>query len=143
MRLIIPHALAALLLAGAAPLVYSQATPPAGLVEEPVASVSRSDEMANAIAQELNADASMKHSKVTVQPNEGGILLTGSTLTDAQTRRALQVATAHAGEGKVSSGILSDEIVLWAPPPQEEDTGLAEPAEAGSAVTEVEAAPTK
>jgi hypothetical protein len=132
----IPHTLGALLLAGAVPFAYSQPAPPAGLVEEPVASVSRSDETANAIAQELNADASLKSSKITVQPDENGIFLSGTTLTDAQTRRAIQVASTHAGQGKVSSGILSDEIVLWAPPPQESDNGLAEPA-----VAEVETVP--
>lgn len=142
----IPHTLTALLLAGAVPFAYSQLTPPAGLVEEPVASVSRSDDMANAIAQELNADPSLKHSKLTVQPDEGNILLTGSTLTDAQTRRAIQVATSHAGQGKVSSGILSNEIVLWAPPPQESETEIAadEPTEstvAEPAAAEVEKAP--
>jgi len=144
----IPHTLTALLLAGAIPLAYAQPIAPAGLVEEPVASVSRSDDVANAIAQELNADPSMKHSKVTVQPDEGGILLTGSTLTDAQSRRAVQVASAHAGEGKVSSGILSNEIVLWAPPPQEseteiavDETTVAEPTVAEPAMTEVGTAP--
>jgi hypothetical protein len=140
----IPHTLTALLIAGAVPFAYSQPTPPAGLVEEPVASVSRSDDVATAIAQELNADPSLKHSKLTVQPDEGNILLTGSTLTDAQTRRAIQVATTHAGQGKVSSGILSNEIVFWAPPPEEEDTGLAEPTEstvAEPAVAEAEKAP--
>ncbi len=134
-----PHVLLALLLAGAAPFAFSQPLPPAGLVDEPVASVSRADAVADAIAQELNADASMKHSKVTVQPDEsGGILLTGSTLTDAQARQAIKVATTHAGQGKVASGILSSEIVLWAPPPEVVDNGLAEPA-----VAEVEAVPAK
>lgn len=137
MKTRIPTALAALLLAGAAPFAYSQPLPPAGLVDEPVASVSRSDAIADAIAQELNADASLKHSKITVQPDEGTVFLSGSTLTDAQARRAVQVATSHAGQGKVSSGILSSEIVLWSPPPQEPDV-LAEPA-----VAEVEAAPSK
>ena len=134
----IRHTLAALMLAGAVPFAYSQPLPPAGLVEEPVASVSRSDAVADAIAKDLNADASMKHSKITVQPDESGILLTGSTMTDAQTRRAMQVATTHAGQGKVSSGILSSEIVLWAPPPEVVDNGLAEPA-----VAEVETVPGK
>ena len=134
----IRHTLAALMFAAAVPFAYSQPLPPAGLVEEPVASVSRSDALADAIAKDLNADVSMKHSKITVQPDESGILLTGSTLTDAQTRRAMQIATTHAGQGKVSSGILSSEIVLWAPPPEVVDNGLAEPA-----VAEVEAVPVK
>lgn len=112
----ISHALAALLVAGAIPLAHSQVAPPAGLVDEPVASVSRDDALANAIAQALNADASLKHSKVTVQPGEGGaILLTGSSLTEAQRLRATQIATEHAGEGKVVNTIAHDENLVPAP----------------------------
>ena len=136
----IPHSLAAMLLASAVPVAYSQPSPPAGLVQEPVASASRSDAVADAIVQELNADESLKHSKITVQPEENGVFLSGSTVTDSQARRAIQVASTHAGQGRVSSGILSSEIVLWAPPPQESDaeTALAEPAVAEPSVAEAE-----
>ena len=112
----ISHALAALLVAGAVPLAYAQVDPPAGLVDEPVASVSRDDALANSVAQALNADASLKHSKVTVQPDEGGtILLTGSALTELQRVRASQIATQLAGEGKVVNTIAHDEHVVVVP----------------------------
>ena len=101
----------------AAPLAHAQVAPPAGLVDEPVASVSKDDAMANAIAQAMNADASLKHAKVTVQPNEGGtILLTGSSLTEAQRLRASQIATSQAGEGKVVNTIQHGENVIAVPP---------------------------
>ena len=85
-------------------------------VEEPVASVSRDSgpnaDAANAIMQALNADPSMKPSKITVQAEESGILLTGVTSTNAQRERALQMATQHAGEGKVSNALTSEELVV-------------------------------
>lgn len=117
MKLRISHTLAALLVAGAVPLAHSQSPqPPAGLVDEPVASVSRSDEMANAIAQALNADASLKHSKITVQPDEGTILLTGSTLSEVQKLQASRIAMQHAGEDKVVNTLAHDELVVVIPP---------------------------
>lgn len=111
----IPHTLAALLVAATAPFAHSQIAPPAGLVDEPVASVSRQDDVANAVAAALNADASLKHSKITVQPDEGTILLTGSSLTEAQRMRATQIASQHAGEGKVVNTIAHDENVVAVP----------------------------
>ena len=111
----IPNILAALLVASAAPFAHSQIAPPAGLVDEPVASVSRQDDVANAVASALNADASLKHSKITVQPDEGTILLTGSSLTEAQRMRATQIASQHAGEGKVINTIAHDENVISVP----------------------------
>lgn len=111
----IPHVLAALLVAGAVPFAHSQITPPAGLVDEPIASVSRQDDVANAVAQALNADASLKHSKITVQPDDGKILLTGSSLTEMQRMRASQIASQHAGEGKVVNTISHDENVIAVP----------------------------
>lgn len=84
--------------------------PPEGLVAEPVASLSRADgpdaERLDALVQALNADESMKHSKITVAPEaNGGVLLTGVTLTTAQATRALEIATGQAGEGKVTTAI--------------------------------------
>ena len=112
----IPHALAALLVAGALGAAHAQVAPPANLVDEPVASVSRSDDLANAIAQALNADASLKSAKITVQPDEAGvILLTGSALTEVQRLRASQVAASQAGEGKVVNTIATDENVIAVP----------------------------
>ena len=134
MKARIPHTLAVLLLAGAAPLAYSQSgsQPPASLADAPVASVARSDDMANSIAQALSADASLKNSKITVQLDDNAVLLTGATSTDAQRRKAGQIATSQAGEGKVVNAIMTDEIVLYAPPPQESlELPAAEPSPEG------------
>ena len=117
----IRNILAVLVVAGAAPLAYSQSgtQAPASLADEPIASVARPDDLANAIAQALSADASLKNSKITVQLDDNAILLTGATSTDAQRRKAGQIATAQAGEGKVVNALMTDEILLYAPPPQE------------------------
>ena len=112
----IPHALAALLVACAVPLAHSQAAPLANQVDEPAASVSKSDDRANAIAQAINADALLKHSKITVQADENNvILLTGSASTEAQRLQATKIAVAQAGEGKVVNTIAADEMVIWVP----------------------------
>ena len=80
---------------------------------EPVASVSRSDPTADAIAQALVADASLQGSKITVQPDDGGvILLTGVTPTWAQMRKAVDVATRQAGQGKVVNAIATEEVFV-------------------------------
>lgn len=123
------HLLAALLV-GAAPLAYAQSAqptpvepdplrPPAGLVGEPVASVSRDDPVAGTIARALNAEPSLKSSKITVQPDENGvILLTGATMSEAQKIRATEIARAHAGEDKVVNTLAHDENVIWVPDPK-------------------------
>lgn len=126
------HLLAALLV-GAAPLAYAQSAqsaqstpiqpdplqPPAGLVSEPVASVSRDDPVAGTIAQALNAEPALKNSKITVTPDESGvILLTGATMSEAQKLRASQIARSHAGEDKVVNTLGHDENVIWVPDPK-------------------------
>lgn len=117
---------AALLLAGAAPFAYSQAAAPAPAdvaapatyADSPVASVSKSDDLANTIAQALIADASLKDSKITVQPEaNGAILLTGVTPTNAQRQKAVEIATSHAGAGKVTNALTSGELVITPPVP--------------------------
>lgn len=145
------HLLAALLL-GAAPLAYAQSAqptpiepntlqPPAGLVSEPIASVSRDDTLAGSIAQALNAEAALKNSKITVQPDESGvILLTGATMSEAQKIRATEIARSHAGDDKVINTLAHDENVIRVPDPQpvagegveaEEPPELQEPASSG------------
>ena len=114
----IQHALAALLVAGAIPFAHSQAVQPAATAEEPIASVSRSDDTANAIAQALIADASLKGTKITVQPDEQSILLTGSTTTELQRLKASQIASSHAGGKTVINTIASDENVIAVPDPK-------------------------
>ena len=116
MKLKIPHALAALMVAGALGVAHAQVAPLANQVDEPAASVSKSDDRANAIAQAINADATLKHSKITVQPDENDvILLTGSASTEAQRIQAAKIAVSHAGEGKVVNTIAVDENVISVP----------------------------
>ena len=125
---------AALATAGAATLATAQsangtATPtpvtlpnqPGSFVAEPVASASRSSgtnaDVANAIAQALNADAQLKGSKLSVVAEDNGVLLTGVTPTVKQMGRAMQVAAQAAGEASVSSVISTEEVYLDAPHP--------------------------
>ncbi|HYC35017.1 MAG TPA: BON domain-containing protein [Usitatibacter sp.] len=158
MKFRLAHTLAAALLASTLPIAHSQtpvaaeartstATPtdplmaPQGLVAEPVASVSKNDEVANAVAVALNADPALKNSKITVQPTEeGAILLTGSALNEAQRIRATEVARAHAPGGEVINTLAHDEVVIWVPPTGE--ARLAENAGTQEAATEEPAAAT-
>lgn len=124
------HLLAALVL-GAAPLAFAQSAPPAegtpvepakpqpSYVAGPVASVTRDDPVAGTIAQALNADAALKNSKITVQPGEDGtILLTGATTSEANKIRATEVAQSHAGGSQVVNTLAHDENVIWVPDPK-------------------------
>lgn len=104
--------IAGLLAAAGLSLAYAQA-PAHDLAAEPVASVSRPDDTANAIAQALSADPELKGSKITVQPDENGtVLLTGVTRTWAQMRKAVSVATGRVGEGKVANAITTEEVFI-------------------------------
>ena len=116
----ITAAVAAILAAGAIPLAFAQAGSEAKAanplyVAEPVASTSKSEgldgQLASSIAASLAAESSLNGSKITVQPIEDGvILLTGVTPTKAQAKRALEIATEHAGEGTVATAIQAEEI---------------------------------
>ena len=79
---------------------------------DPIASTSRSDgpngDIADRIAQGLNADTSMQGSKVTVAPDEDSITLTGVTKTRDQAKKAYEVATGIAGELRVVNAIQSE-----------------------------------
>jgi hypothetical protein len=124
--------LAAALAAGAIPLAFA-ADDPETYVQEPVASTSRHDgAAADAIAQELNADASLKGAKITVQPTEEGIVLTGVASTYAQVKRAGEIARAHAPDTPPVNAILSEEVLMWAPPPQDQGEALADESASGS-----------
>lgn len=148
------HLLAALLV-GAAPLAFAQSAPPVqgtpaepakpqpAYVAEPVASVSRDDPVAGTIAQALNADAALKNSKITVQPGENGvILLTGATTSEASRIRATQIAQSHAGDGQVVNTLAHDENVIWVPDPQPAAGEMEEAAEGEEAVEQEEPAAT-
>jgi hypothetical protein len=139
----------AALLVSAAPLAFAQSEqpnpiqpdplqPPAGLVSEPVASVSRDDPVASTIAQALNAEPALKNSKITVTPDESGvILLTGATMSEAQKLRATRIARSLAGEDKVVNTLAHDENVIWVPDPKPVagEAVAGEEASAGSAET--------
>jgi osmotically-inducible protein OsmY len=113
MKPAISHLVAALLSAGAVSFACAQAPQALQFADEPVASVSTADgpggELATTIVKELIADPSLKGTKMTVQPENDTITLTGTTATRAQVKRAVEIATALAGEGKVINAILPDE----------------------------------
>lgn len=134
--------LAALLAAGTATLALAQAPAPVpqspgtpldagpAYVDAAIASTSRDDPVANAIAQALNAEASLKQSKITVQPDENGVvLLTGVAPKVAQALQAAKIASQHAGEGKVVNALATEEVVIDAPAPQPEAVEMAQPSE--------------
>ncbi len=121
----------ALLLAGAVPLAWAQNQPPppadfgprapsapveanadASLAGAPVASLAspNPDELASAVVQELVADSSLGGSKITVAAEDGVVTLTGVAVKKAQARRASEIATARAGEGKVINAITTEEF---------------------------------
>jgi hypothetical protein len=84
-------------------------------VDEPAASLAAhaaDNGVAGAIVEAINADPSMKYSKVSVLPEEGGVTLVGVTVSDAQRKRALELAIQHAGEGKVANAIQSEELIV-------------------------------
>ena len=120
------HAIAATLAAGAAAFAAAQApadntaiampngdlhdTPHYNLTQESVASASVSggpdSDNVNSIVAALNADPSLRGSKITVQPDGGAITLTGATQTPEQKQRAMEIASQVAGEGNVVNAIL-------------------------------------
>lgn len=119
------HVIAATLAASAAAFAAAQApadsaialpngdmhdTPHYNLTQESIASASVSggegSDNVNSIVAALNADASLRGSKITVQPDGGAITLTGATQTPEQKQRAMEIATQVAGEGNVVNAIL-------------------------------------
>lgn len=137
MRSPTPLRITALLAASAASMAFSQANPtpqqpqpsrqeqqsqppkrstqPSAMpfVQEPVATATQAQgsdaQLGDSIVKALDADPSLKDSKITVQPEDGKVLLTGATLTRAQKQRAGEIAIAQAGQGKVVNIILDDE----------------------------------
>ena len=138
-------ALAALAMATAAALAAA-----AEYVGEPVASIAAGSplsERANAIVEALNADTSLKGSKLTVAPDGDDLVyLTGVTVTREQMKRAMQIAGGQ--EGKAANAITSEQMAVVGnvPPPasaselsSSPDLATAEPAAAAadaSAATE-------
>lgn len=100
--------------AGVVSLAAAQAQPNAAptvqFVQEPTASASKQDDRANTIVQAMNAEASLKGSKITVQPgDDGSITLTGATATADQVKRAGDIARTANGDGSVINVILPSE----------------------------------
>jgi osmotically-inducible protein OsmY len=90
--------------------------PPANLIEQPIASAYRTDDAASAeavkpIVDALNADESLKASKIVVVPDKDVVTLVGVTVSHAQRQRAAQIASQHAGEGKVVNALTSQQYV--------------------------------
>ena len=93
-------------------------SPSVAYVDEPIASAMKSDgpdaDKVNAIVQALNADASLKNSKITVQTDNDVVLLTGAALTQQQVQRATEVARGT-NNAKVVNTVQADHITYKAP----------------------------
>jgi hypothetical protein len=93
---------------------------PLPYVNEPIASASASvagpSQTLEPIVQALNAEASLKGSKLTVAPDGETITLTGVTITRDQMKRAMEIVTSQAGEGKVANAIQTEELVVVSEP---------------------------
>ena len=89
---------------------------PQPYVAEPTASLATGaqgdTERLNAIVQALNAEASLKGSKLTIAPDGEALLVTGVTVTRDQMKRAVEIAASQAGEGKVVNAIQTEELVI-------------------------------
>ena len=88
--------------------------PAPAFVQEPIASTNGGNgadaDLLKSIADSLNAEPSLKNSKITVQgeADSGVVYLTGATLTPDQVKKATEIASAQAGEGKVVNAMLPD-----------------------------------
>ena len=98
-----------------APQASSEVQP--AYIGEPVATVAAGipAERARAVTsmvETLNGDASLKGSKLTVVPEEKGILITGVTPSLRQMAQIVNTATQHAGGTRVSHAISTEEVVI-------------------------------
>ena len=117
---------------------------PVPFVNEPIASSSASvagpSQTMEPIVQALNAEASLKGSKLTVVPDGETIVLTGVTVTHDQMKRAVEIVTSQVGEGKVANAIQTEELVVASAPPAAPPAPEASPP-APEAAPATEAAP--
>jgi len=83
-------------------------------VPEPTASASKTEgadgALGNALVEAMNADASLKGSKLTVQPENGKVTITGVTMTAAQKKEAVGIAEAKVGAGNVIDAIRNSDV---------------------------------
>ena len=91
----------------------NRAVPAVPYTPEPIASpvkrVGTSTDVEAAIVEALNADPSLKGAKITVAAEKEAVLLTGVSMTKAQRKKAMEIASATAGEGNVVNAILATE----------------------------------
>jgi osmotically-inducible protein OsmY len=87
----------------------------AALAQEPIASTTipagdgADAALLESITQALNADATLKDTKITVQMDDDHVLLTGATTTPELVKRAGSIAAQQAGDQKVVvNAILAD-----------------------------------
>ena len=94
-------------------------SPPVAYVDEPIASAMKADgpdaDKVNAIVQALNADASLKNAKITVQTDNDVVLLTGAAATQEQVQRATEVARGSADNAKVVNVVQPDHTTYKMP----------------------------
>jgi BON domain-containing protein len=92
----------------------SGSNPDNTFVEEPTASASKTEgaegELAKPLVEALNADASLKGSKITVLPEKDTVTLTGSAATRDQVKRAGDIAAGQVGQGNVINTIQSSQM---------------------------------
>jgi len=122
MKLILLPA-AAVIACGAVSIAAAQTSdapsPSLAYVDEPIASAMTSDgpdaDKVNAIVQALNADASLKHAKITVQTDNEVVLLTGAATTQEQVQHATDVARGSAANAKIVNVVQPDHTTYKAP----------------------------
>lgn len=122
---------------------------PPNLVAEPTASLSRADgpgaDVGKQLVDTINADQSLKGAKITVQPEDGKITLTGVTQTRAQAKQLAQMAAQAVGVENVTNAIRESEaIVERDPAPQAQpgaEQGQAQPADPANPDPEAPASP--
>ena len=100
---------------GSAPRLSGEAQP--SYVGEPVASVAAGlpadrVQAVNPLVEALNGDASLKGSKLTVVPEENGVLITGVTPSLRQMAQIVNTANQQAGGLRVVHAISTEEVVI-------------------------------
>jgi len=104
-------------------------TLPPNLVAEPTASMSRADgpgaDVGKQLTDAINADQSLKGSKITVQPEDGKITLSGVTESREQAKKVGQMAAQAVGVENVTNVIRDSEATVIDPrsPPQQHQAG--------------------
>lgn len=121
-------------------------TLPPNLVAEPTASSSRTDgpdgQLGKSLVDAINGDASLKGSKVTVQPEEGKVTLSGVTESRAQAKRIGQIVAQQVGVENVVNAIRDSEATVELPaPPQVAMQGEGAEAQGAQADNSVGATP--